>query len=664
MAKNQSSHYLFTNFVGNLNKYTDERNARMKSIGKIKGIKDIDNIDDKGDKDESNDVVKGGCYVRSCIAPRTRTNDYAKALSFEVFDPLWMLARQWQYGRFKGNDCGSMVTAKIRVNRRRLDSIYPPNSADKATYSTDTPMEYDVEKMNRPITPMVRIESAIYFRKTLLAKTEISGKQEQILAQLIQTFPLDPFIPDTAVEEKTIETLKIETNANLKQLYAAYGKRIFDGYKLYQASLGSIPLSSEYADTVNEYKKWFANKYFPVENETDRCWNERKLGYEMGIGENSNRYEAEDYHTGRLSWYSFDAKGEFADPPKKTDTVEQKLLSYMPVPANFPGAPKRRLWEFEDTSVQFGHQANDDFSLLANAVIMQYITMYGNDWMLTPIEAETGTVLNVEGIIITDTFGDKTFINQSAEKSDALAKDVSFIDRWNLFGTTLVDAYSYEKDDNFAPQGGLLFPPSVKRTEESSPIEEVQFLRDEMANMLWGVETVINDGCGGTIDGKKTSDDILAIVDEQKKDMEEHEEEYDYSFLLQNRVPINWIPFIPQKIDGEIREIIFRRAAMPVFYNGDFQKVRPATELLKIKEAIRDGKKVVLPRYINEEEITGYGIKLELTAQRTRWFLGESFNWIGAKKVISQYQANSGLLFDELIEKNSNQVIKLEQKKC
>lgn len=639
MAKNQSSHYLFTRLVGNIDKYVGERKARMNSIGKI--------------------GVKGGCYTRSCITPRTRTNDYAKALSFEVFDPLWMLARQWQYGRFKGDDCGSMVTAKIRVNRRRLDSIYPPNSAAKTAYSTDTPMEYNVEKMNRPITPMARIESALYFRKMLLANAKISGKQEQILAQLTNTFPLDPFAPDIAAAAKTIETLKTETNANLKQLYAAYGKRIFDGYKLYLAGLGSIPQSSLYADTVNEYKKWFANKYLPVKNEADRCWSDRKLGYEIGMGENSNRYEAEDYHTGRLSWYSFDAMSEFADPPKTTDKVEPKLLSYMPVPADFPGAPNRRLWEFEDAQVQFGHQANDDFSLLANAVVMQYVTMYGNDWMLTPIEAETGTVLNVEGIIITDTFGDKTFINRSAEKSDALSNNVSFIDRWSLFGTTLVGAY---EKNNFAPQGGLLFPPTVKRTEESDSIEEVQFLRDEMANMLWGVETVINDGCGGTIDGKKISDDIFAIVDEQKKDLEEHEEEYDYSFLLQNRVPVNWIPFIPQKIDGEIREINFRRATMPVFYNGDFQKVRPTTELLKIKEAMRNGKKVVLPHYINEEEITGYGVKLELTAQRTRWFLGESFNWIGARKVISQYQANSGLLFDELIEKNSNKVIKLEQK--
>jgi len=635
MAKNESKHYLFTNIGGNINQYVKERNARVKNISKMPGVE--------------------GCYTKTCIVPRTRTNDYTKALSFEVFDPLWMLARQWQYGRFKGDDCGSMVTAKVRISRKRLDSMYPPSNTVKKPYSTNTPMEYDMEKMNRPITPIVRIESAVYFRKMLMATNLSSKQKDDILTQLIRIFPLDPFVPVTNQSAKTIETLKVETNVRLKQLYAAYGKRIFDGYKLYRATLAAIPQSGLYTDTVNDYKKWFAKKYLPVSNENDYYWNERKLGYEGEVGENSNIYVAENYHTGRLSWYSFDAKDAFVT--KTNDKVEPKLLSYMPVPADFPGAPNRRLWEFEDAQVQFGHQANNDISLLANAVVMQYITMYGNDWLLTPIEAETGTVLNVEGIVVTDTFGDKTFISLSAEKCDSPNNNIPFIDRWNLFGTTMAGAY---EKDNFTPQGGLLFPPTVRRTEESESIEEVQFLRDEMANMLWGVEMVINDGCGGTMDGKEFSDAILAVVDEQKMDLDEHTQDYDYSFLLQNRVPINWIPFIPQKISGEIREINFRRAVMPIFFNNKFQPVRASTELLKIKEETRNNKKVVLPHYINEEEITGYGVKVVLTAQRTRWFLGESFNWVGAHKIISDYQANSGLLFDELIEKSTNKVIKLE----
>ena len=38
--------------------------------------------------------------------PRARKKDYAQALSFEAHDPMWMLTRQWPFGRFKGDDCG------------------------------------------------------------------------------------------------------------------------------------------------------------------------------------------------------------------------------------------------------------------------------------------------------------------------------------------------------------------------------------------------------------------------------------------------------------------------------------------------------------------------------------------------------------------------------
>ena len=609
-------------------------------------------------------------YAYRRIEPRTRKKDFADALSFKVFDPLWMLTRQWQFGRFKGNDCGSAVTTKVKVSRRRLDGIYlkrDPNA--RKEYSTDTPMEYDVEKRNRQITPFIRIESAIHFKKLIEKKLALGSsgkpapgsekKRDELVNELIRLFPLDPFIPFTPENEKSIDTLKAEQNSNLKRLYAAYGKRIFDGYKLFDDSAPIASLLSSLGDILEEYKKWFVKKYLPIEKAEDNCWNEEKLGYEIGIGENANIYEAEDYHTGRLSWYSFDGAGNFTKAGKK----EEKMLSYLPVPADFPGAPSRLLWEFEDAHVQFGHQANDDFTMLSNAVVMQYVTLYGNDWMITPIEAETGTVLHVEGIIVTDTFGDRIFIDTSAEQTDQLNRDVAFTDRWNLYGTTKADAY---KNNDFTPLEGLLFPPTLVRCEESDAIEEVQFLRDEMANMLWGVETIIGDGCDGILTGKDLSDAVLSVVDAQKNNSVKHEQDHDYSLLVQNRVPIHWIPFIPQKIAGERRDIRFRRGRMPVFYNGAYQSVRPSTELLKIREESKtvDGKtvKIVLPRFINEEEVTGYGVKLVLTAQRTRWFLGRSFNWTGAQKIISRYQANSGLMFDDLIDRESGRAITLDVK--
>jgi hypothetical protein len=607
------------------------------------------------------------------IEPRARKADIAQALSFEVFDPLWMLTRQWQYGKFKGNDCGSPITTKIKVSKSSFTSVYPyRDPGKKQSYSTETPMEYEVEKQNRNITPFIRIEAAIHFKKMIenqLEKDpERKEKSERIVKALTAAFPVEPFIPFKKEEEKTVETLKVEQNQNLKRLYATYGKRLFDGYVLFLSPKSKIKtISKELKFTplrvlFEQYKTWFTGKYMPVPNKQVNCWNEQKLGYDLAMGENDNIYEAENYHTGKLSWYSFDA----AKPITKHSKKEEKFLSYLPVQADFPGVPSQLLWEFEDAQVQLGQMENNDFSLLANAVVMQYTTMYGNDWMVTPLETETGTILDVEGIIITDTFGERVFINTSAEETDRLAeiaadpkKDPNaraFTDRWSLFGTTLANAYEI---NNFASQKGLLFPPTLPRCEESDPIEEVQFLRDEMANMLWGVETVINDGCDGTIAGKNMSDAVLATVDAQKGEEVPNEEEYDYSFLVQNRVPLHWIPFIPQKIKGEIRDIRFRRGKMPIYYNKNYNAVRPSTQLLEIKETEVKNKKTVNPLFINEEEITGYGVKLIQTAQRTRWFNGKSFTWTGFKKVISMYQANSGLMFDELIERETNKSIVL-----
>ena len=38
------------------------------------------------------------------VEPRIRKDDLTEALSMKVYDPLWMLSRQWQMGEFRGNN--------------------------------------------------------------------------------------------------------------------------------------------------------------------------------------------------------------------------------------------------------------------------------------------------------------------------------------------------------------------------------------------------------------------------------------------------------------------------------------------------------------------------------------------------------------------------------
>ncbi|SMP53939.1 hypothetical protein [Fibrobacter sp. UWB10] len=663
---------------------------------------------------ELNYETESGLYSR--LEPKTRTKDFKKALSFEVFDPLWLLTRQWQFGRFDGNDCGTPVSVKIKAVKKRFNQVCLKSESgdvENRSYSTDTPLEYEVEKMDAEITPYIRVQSAMHFKKRLLREFD-SATYSKLHEWLMKEFCSEDFYKHQSINN-TIETLKLKNNTALKDFSAAYSKRTFDGYKLYQmVDFNKFEVEKKLKDIVpasaskmmgllKEYVSWFDAKYFPHKR-TDSCWSNQKLGYQVEIHQGSTKYDAEDYDNGRLSWYSFDNKdlnfvkrnnntvkrdssgfgtipaegnilnyvsggknisSEISTQKDSPKDVEEKMFSYIPVPANFTGAPSQKLWEFENTKVNMVADDEKDFSMLATAAIMQYISMYSNDWMIVPLETETGVVLDVKGVVIKDSFGERIYIEEDAEDVDGNNDSDEFTDRWNLFGIASAQAFA---KDNFTTARGLLFPPVVQKTEESSPIEEVQFLRDEMANMVWGVETKINDGCGGTLDGKTLSDAVFRDVDEKNTQNEEastkenaaaNKTEAEYSLLVQNRVPLNWIPFLPEQLD-DFRNIHFRRARMPLFYNNEFLPVRPSTKLLATEKDRNGG---VKPFYIDENQIAGYGTKLVKTAQRTRWFLGKTFNWIGNRTIISEYQANSGLLFDELIPTKKPRTIELDDGK-
>ncbi|SHK60932.1 hypothetical protein [Fibrobacter sp. UWB12] len=631
------------------------------------------------DADKKGNVAK----TLKRIDPRTRDDKYEKALSFEVFDPLWMLSRQWQYGRFKAVDCGIPVMVKVRTKRMPIDKIQFKDSDEKTvdqSYFTDRPLEYDVEKRNYKITPYVRVQSAMQLKKMLLA----SGLKKNDFAFLYdEKYKLKDEIEEAKIAEQegNINALKTLKNSDLIDFYKFYRNRSFDGYKVYKNALTSqIAFDSENKETLFEvfskYVKWFEDKFLPCgENDDRSSWNEKKLGYDVTIKQGNNTYFADDYDFGKLSWYSFDCSAEKSDEEKKPF----KMLSYIPTPAKIPGAPASRLWEFEDRKVNMGNCGND-YSFIGTAAIMQYVSMFSNDWMIMPLETETGTVLDVVDIVVKDSFGDRFYIGQNAQKIDECDynkgkkdddpeySEVAYTDRWNLFGSSFANAYAKQ---NFSTHDGLLFPPTVLRCEESAPIEEVQFLRDEMANMVWGVETKFDNGCGGTMDGRMLSEGVLEAVDElnlrlanpESETQNEEDEAQEsqkannsaaYSLLIQNRVPINWIPFIPEQIPGDCRNIALRRAKVPVYYNRNYCKIDPSTDLLACKK-LDDNR--VKPMYINEEEVTGCGIKIVKTAQRTRWFLGKSYNWVGNRQIISGYQANSGLMFDELISKATGKAI-------
>src|SRR5262245_59872341 len=54
------------------------------------------------------------------LEPRSRDAEMKTSLQARIYDPLWMLARQWQFGEFQGEDKGSPVMARWRGESARL----------------------------------------------------------------------------------------------------------------------------------------------------------------------------------------------------------------------------------------------------------------------------------------------------------------------------------------------------------------------------------------------------------------------------------------------------------------------------------------------------------------------------------------------------------------
>ena len=54
------------------------------------------------------------------------------SLQARIYDPLWLLARQWQFGEFQGEDNGSPVMARWRAESARLTRYHAGADRTKA----------------------------------------------------------------------------------------------------------------------------------------------------------------------------------------------------------------------------------------------------------------------------------------------------------------------------------------------------------------------------------------------------------------------------------------------------------------------------------------------------------------------------------------------------
>ncbi len=102
------------------------------------------------------------------LEPRSRNAEMNTSLQARIYDPLWLLARQWQLGEFQGEDNGSPVMARWRAEAARLTRYH---SGAIAPNTRVKPRSYDGSRM--PLETLVE-------RETIRPATDQTAKPEKL----------------------------------------------------------------------------------------------------------------------------------------------------------------------------------------------------------------------------------------------------------------------------------------------------------------------------------------------------------------------------------------------------------------------------------------------------------------------------------------------------
>ncbi|WP_433380545.1 hypothetical protein [Streptosporangium sp. CA-115845] len=561
---------------------------------------------------------------------RPRTRAFDRALRAEVRDALWMLTRQWQIGELRGADAGSPIQAKVRVDTTPVRAFRAPGDKNVAS---NLPPQAEVERLPMPSdTPLdLRLLMGRYWLK-LLATVRPAAADAYRAA-----YPVH--------EPDPTEDATICAHPPAWSFYRAAATRLMDGAKLYRSILAGSPASTgidevagaePHVDALGvRFVAWFDQL---ISRPAEGCaWQPERMeyGFHASAGSRDTPVDlvAEEYFHGRIDWYNLDAAPTPPDPGDDETAPARHVLTTLPTTASFNGMPNTRWWTFEDGRTNFGG-IRPDTTDLGTLMLIEFGLVYANDWFVVPFTVPVGTVASVRGLVVTDVFGERTWV------SPAMSED------WKLFRTSVAGGAGGVAGHD------LTVLDTADHIQESAPLDEVVFVRDEMANLVWAIEKTVPSPAGGGIPGVEAGHELRDFLLRDFERRHGHPltppppaEGTQVRYEVMTSVPENWIPMIPMHRPGDNREIQLRRAAMPRAFDGDpspSTPVPPRTWLLQAPGL-----------HVHEEEVPRAGIRVTRTYRRTRDRQGRAHVWLGATKQTGRGEAASGLVFDRIADHRS-----------
>lgn len=328
--------------------------------------------------------------------------------------------------------------------------------------------------------------------------------------------------------------------------------------------------------------------------------------------------------------------------------------------------PADRYWECEDGRVNFGMlgAAKSDLARLA---VLEYALVFGNDWFVLPLTLPANALYRTTTFTVLDNFGIELPIPPA---------------EWNMYEMSLAAGAPVERLSNTLY---LYLCPKLD-TLEGPPLEHVLMMRDEMANLVWGIEKRVQGTSGEPIDRKFESTRLSTTQTlRPPPDVTPAAGGALLQYQLQTPVAANWVPFLPVRKAGATPAnwaIQLQRAVVTHYYqvtesrlsdlrNASYSEFitrlrgnsfvettpvqgtadnqlqgfmfHPRGSLLRL-----DPGAAVANDYlrVEEEEVPRDGIELKRSFNYARDAQERGLLWIGRSKVTGRGEGSSGLKFD------------------
>ena len=497
-----------------------------------------------------------------------------------------------------------------------------------------------------PLETVIEAESATPDLRTAVEigqalEQRLPGTPNGIVDAFRRAYPV-PRLADLSAEDAN--------DPGLVRVARVCGGRTTHGLAALSAARASAPgvppgvdLPTGTAAVVEAALAWFVawvdETYGPIGTDDAPAWRPDRLEYASGVAATAPDGSAVDLSAsagthGEFDWYAFD-QDSFSAPtgPVGSAGSASVTTSVLPTPVRMSGMPDPRWWNFEDGRVNWAN-VDTDRRDLARLMVVDFMLVQSNDWFIVPFGHAVGSLVSIDQLLVRDVFGGWTVVDR-ADAATATGPPATGRQHWAMYATATAD-------------GGLagysVLPPSALRTTIDGPdIEEVRFVRDEQANLVWAVETITEDGAGRPWPGTERAargeapppavgSDASAAPDAATAGM---------PYRLQTTVPVNWIPFLPVQIDDARRAVALERAAMQRDLDGVLTAVQPVGRVLR-PSAPTDPDVY----RIREEEVARGGTRVLRAVHRTRWVDGSTLLWTARRRRAGLGGVASGLRYD------------------